>query len=335
MKFGPAFKVMIILIAVFLVASFFFLLEDIVPASTPVPAPGSEQAQKIIPLFPVFAETDSEKELIFYPQLPAPGDFMIVEAGPLSDEVEVELAIDFPGSISHLYRLGGLLYAVVAISYNTEPGSYSLIIRAGNEEQGSDILSADILISDKEFLTSQFSMPASRTEGWTAERLAEDREKVRLARETTEPYPLWTERFINPLEGRITSEYGAIRIINQNPPRRHSGIDIATEEGEPIIAPNRGVVRLSEFLLSGGYTVIIDHGMGLSSTYMHLHELAVKTGEVVERGEKIGTVGMTGYATGPHLHWEVNIGQVPVNPEQLLDNELLWIPPAYVMQKIN
>jgi murein DD-endopeptidase MepM/ murein hydrolase activator NlpD len=63
---------------------------------------------------------------------------------------------------------------------------------------------------------------------------------------------------------------------------------------------------------------------------MHLETIAVEAGQRVNRGEEIGTVGMTGYATGPHLHWEVNIGQTPVNPLQLTDNDLLWVAPAYV-----
>ncbi len=294
---------------------------------------GAEQARMVTLYVPSSGGTPGE-ELLYHPAAPAPGDFLIVEAGPLPEDSNAELLFDFPGEVSEQYRPGNLFYAIVAVSYETEPGIYSLeLITDPGEGAGSD-LQAEIIIADKDFRVSYFSMPPGTTAGWTADRLAEDREKVRRARETTEPYPLWLQRFITPLEGRISSGYGAIRIIDGNPPRRHSGIDIVADEGEPIIAPNRGIVRLSEFLLSGGYTVIIDHGMGLSSTYMHLHEIAVAEGQVIERGEEIGTVGMTGYATGPHLHWEINIGQLPVNPGQLVDNDLLWIPPAYTVEKI-
>ncbi len=330
MNYRTGIKLFYLIVAIFLVAGSFFLLRE----AGSKPATGLPASQEAPPDNLPVTETSAVKELIFYPRSPAPGDFIIVEAGPLDKDVNAELVIDFPGNISRYYHLGGILYAVVAISYNTTPGSYNLEVYIDNGEAESSTLSAEFTITDKEFRTSQFTMPPSRTEGWTAERLAEDREKVRLARENTEPYPLWLERFIIPLEGRVTSEYGAVRIINQNPPRRHAGIDIATDEGEPIIAPNRGIVRLAEFLLSGGYTVIIDHGLDLSSTYMHLHTLSVEEGDLVERGDKIGTVGMTGYATGPHLHWEVNIGQTPVNPEQLMANELLWIPPAYAAEII-
>lgn len=283
-----------------------------------------------LPIYDPFAD----QELIFYPKNPAPGDFVIVEAGPAgrSGEDGLELLLDFNGTVSDFYRVGNLIYAIVGICYTTEPGRYSLTLEPVSAASSKAGLEAAIDITVKDFSLSRFSMPPGTTAGWTAARLAEDREKVRIAREATEPHPLWVQTFVPPLEGRITSEYGAIRIINNNPPRRHSGIDLGAEEGTPVFSPNRGLVRLAEFLLSGGNTVIIDHGMGLSSTYMHLENIAVEVGHMVERGELIGTVGMTGYATGPHLHWEVNIGQRPVNPEQLMQNELLWIPPAYVQQ---
>lgn len=291
---------------------------------------GTGEAKFITPFFASETSLESEIQIVHYPELPAPGDFLIIEAGPVDNSTLYELKFDFPGTASGVYQSGGLLYAIIAISCDTEPGTYNLTLNSDDPDtSGREIPEIILVIAAKEFSLSRFSVPAERTEGWTAARLAEDREKVRLARETTEPHPLWMNRFISPLEGRITSDYGAIRIINNNPPRRHSGLDIGADGGTPIIAPNSGIVRLAEFLLSGGNTVIIDHGMDLSSTYMHLDTIAVEKGQNIARGELIGTVGMTGYATGDHLHWEVNIGQHAVNPEQLVDNDLLWVPPAY------
>ncbi len=331
MKYFILQRLFFVFIALFLVTSALFLLGD----SEQAVLPESIEPLKITPYLLSASEVTghAQSELIFYPQNPAPGDFIIIEAGPLSSAVQAQLQFDFSGAISEYYRLGNMVYAVAAIYYETEPGIYTLELIDGSGQSEEKIAASEIVVTEKDFHFSSFSMPASRTEGWTAQRLAEDREKTRLARDTTEPYPLWHGSFINPVEGRISSTYGAIRVINQNPPRRHSGIDIAVEEGTPIYATNRGLVRLSDFLLSGGNTVIIDHGLGLSSTYMHLYTLDVEEGAMVERGQEIGTVGMTGYATGPHLHWEVNIGQTPVNPEQLFDNDLQLIPPAYVKEK--
>lgn len=296
----------------------------------PGPDATSGPDQNSFPIYISKAEPSADDQVIIHPRDPEPGDFLVIEASPVAGEAEVEVEFDFPGAASDFYRVGNLLYTIIGVSYDSEPGSFEITIRAENPGTINKTLKATVVLAEKEFQTARFSMPTRVTEGWTAERLAEDREKIKEARETSEPHPLWLNRFVLPLEGRVTSEYGAIRIINNNPPRRHAGIDIAEETGTPIVATNRGIVRLADHLLSGGKTVIIDHGIGLSSTYMHLDSMAVAEDQTVERGEKIGTLGMTGYATGPHLHWEVNLGSAPVNPEQLLNDDLLWIPPAYV-----
>ncbi len=315
-----------LVLAFFFVSTALFFFQDaevaIGPSNTPI--------NMIIPFLATEPGLALESKIVLYPETPAPGDFLIVEAGPFPENEAVEIEFEFSGVISNHYQAGSMLYAIIAISPDLEPGTYQLKITGATITADDKNLQKPVVIAAKEFHTSYFTMPPERTEGWTAERLAEDREKIRLARDTTEPHPLWLKTFVNPLEGRISSLYGAIRFINNNPPRRHSGLDIAAAEGSPIIAPNNGIVRLAEDLLSGGNTVIIDHGIGLSSTYMHLYSMAVVEGQTVERGDLIGTVGMTGYATGPHLHWEVNIKQTAVNPEQLLQNDLLWFAPAYV-----
>jgi len=286
--------------------------------------------RKITPYFATEEGQSAPLEIYVYPENPSPGDFLLVEAGPVDGNKSFFIDFDFLGEITGYYQAGGLLYTIIAISCDAEVDSYNLELKEGNAQSpGNRLARSTLTLAEKEFPLSRFSMPAERTEGWTTERLAEDREKVRQARASSEPFPLWEGFFLSPLVGRITSEYGAIRIINDNPPRRHAGIDIGAPEGEPVVTPNHGIVRLAEFLLSGGNTVIIDHGMGLSSTYMHLHTIDVNVGSKVEKGQQIGTVGMTGYATGTHLHWEVNIDQAPVNPQQLLGNDLLWVPSVY------
>jgi murein DD-endopeptidase MepM/ murein hydrolase activator NlpD len=291
--------------------------------------------QQVKYIEPYAIQSSTEPQIYFYPENPYPGDFLVIEAAPVEMNNAVTIEFSFPGTISDYYRFGENLFIVAGISYDTEPGLYTVTIKNTADEDSNILVIADLNIGAKDFHVSRFSVPPSTTVGWTAERLAEDREKTRIARETTEPYPLWLQKFVLPTEGRISSEYAAIRYINDNPPRRHNGIDIAADEGVPVVAANRGIVRLAEFLLSGGNTVIIDHGLNLSSTYMHLETLTISAGQTVERGEQIGTVGMTGYASGPHLHWELNIGHAPVNPMQLLDNDLLWIPPAYVREMLN
>ncbi|CAN5475216.1 M23 family metallopeptidase [soil metagenome] len=115
----------------------------------------------------------------------------------------------------------------------------------------------------------------------------------------------WREQFMWPAVGRISGLFGSQRIYKGEPGSYHSGVDIAQPTGTPVLAPADGVVILAAdhpFTLEGNL-LMIDHGMGLNSAFLHLSRIDVHVGERVQRGEQIGAVGMTGRATGPHLHW--------------------------------
>ena len=114
----------------------------------------------------------------------------------------------------------------------------------------------------------------------------------------------WQQDFIWPVKGRISGRFGRQRIYRGEPGSYHSGIDIAQPTGTPFVAPADGVVVLARtgFSLEGGL-IIIDHGAGLNSAYLHAAKIHVEEGQSVRQGEHIGDVGSTGRSTGPHLHW--------------------------------
>ncbi len=317
-----------LLMAIFLLSSSLFLLRQPDQGKEVPPETKAEISRCFYQPRQAWVE---EVEMSWSPLKPAPGDFLVLQAGPLDSKTEVSLEFAFPGTLSEEYRTDRHYFAIVAISYDTEPGLYAFSIESYRQEQDEAeriSLQDEIAIAAKDFSVQRFTMPPDRTAGWTEEQLAEDREKLRQAWEETMPYPLWTKSFSPPTnEGWVSSEFAAIRYINNHPARRHHGIDIAANQGTPVMAINHGIVRLADFLLSGGNTVIIDHGIGLSSGYMHLDTVIVEEGAFVEKEEIIGTVGMTGYATGPHLHWELRVGQTPVNPDQAMDDDLLLIAP--------
>ena len=109
-----------------------------------------------------------------------------------------------------------------------------------------------------------------------------------------------------PVTGRISGVFGSQRILNGNPRQPHYGIDIAAPQGTPIQAPASGLVTLVKDLYFSGWTVIINHGLGLNSSFLHLDQVGVNTGDSVTRGDNIGTVGSTGRSTGPHLDWRLD-----------------------------
>lgn len=122
-----------------------------------------------------------------------------------------------------------------------------------------------------------------------------------------------------PVYGPVSSPFGLTRFFNQQPRRPHSGIDIAAPKGSPIKAPKSGKVIATGHYFFNGNTVIVDHGQGLISMFCHLDSINVETGYTLDRGEQLGTVGQTGRATGPHLHWSVNLNNVRVDPMLFLD----------------
>ena len=124
-----------------------------------------------------------------------------------------------------------------------------------------------------------------------------------------------------PVEGITTGVYGSQRILNGKPRRPHFGIDIAAKKGTIIKNSNNGEVLLSEknLFFTGG-TIIIDHGHGVITIYSHLNEIFVKKGDLVKRGEGIGTVGSTGRSTGPHLDFRIYCNNVPVDPDLILSS---------------
>ncbi|BBB22883.1 M24/M37 family peptidase [Abyssogena phaseoliformis symbiont OG214] len=129
---------------------------------------------------------------------------------------------------------------------------------------------------------------------------------------------LFNGQFIRPVKGVITSPFGLKRFYNGQPRRAHTGLDFAGNIGTPIHVPANGKVILIGHFFFNGNTVFIDHGQGLISVYIHMNKYSVKQGQLVKQGDKIGTIGQTGRATGAHLHWGVYLNQTTVNPNLLL-----------------
>ena len=126
----------------------------------------------------------------------------------------------------------------------------------------------------------------------------------------------WRQTFIWPSKGRISGMFGSQRIYKGEPGSYHSGVDIAGGSGTYFVAPADGVVTLAAdkpFSLEGNL-LMIDHGMGLNSAFLHASEILVTEGQEVKRGEPIGRIGATGRATGPHLHWSMKWNNARIDP---------------------
>ncbi len=148
------------------------------------------------------------------------------------------------------------------------------------------------------------------------ERIRAEAAMVRKAREKDSDLEFFHQDFVWPASGRISGVYGSQRIYNGKPGNPHFGVDIAASTGSPVIAPASGIVTLvhEDMFYSGG-TLVIDHGFGLSSTFIHLHSVLVKEGQQVRQGDLIAEIGASGRATGPHLDWRLNWYQERLDPQ--------------------
>lgn len=157
------------------------------------------------------------------------------------------------------------------------------------------------------------------------ERIRQEAAMVAAARARRDPRTDYIDGFGWPAAGRISGVYGSQRILNGEPRRPHYGLDIAAPTGSPVYAPADGIVTMvhPDMYYSGG-TVVLDHGQGLSSTFLHLSRTLVEAGATVRKGELIAEIGATGRASGPHLDWRMNWLDRRVDPQLLLKGE----PPA-------
>ena len=137
-------------------------------------------------------------------------------------------------------------------------------------------------------------------------RIESDQAAVAKARQKTATTGDFWQGIDWPVTGQISGVFGSQRILNGNPRQPHYGIDIAAPRGTPIQAPASGLVTLVKDLYFSGWTVIINHGLGLNSSFLHLDHVVINTGDSVSRGDIIGTVGSTGRSTGPHLDWRLD-----------------------------
>ncbi|WAJ68997.1 M23 family metallopeptidase [Catenovulum adriaticum] len=148
------------------------------------------------------------------------------------------------------------------------------------------------------------------------DRISKENGEIWLARNQESNKTAFLQNFIWPAKGRISGVYGSRRIFNGVPKRPHFGLDVAAPTGTQVVAPADGEITVAhkDMFYSGG-TLILDHGYGLSSTFIHLSKLHVKKGDTVSQGDLIGEIGQSGRATGPHLDWRINWYQIRLDPQ--------------------
>lgn len=177
-----------------------------------------------------------------------------------------------------------------------------------------------IRIVEKEYPVQHLTLPEAMVTPprEVLDRITRERESIVAALNTLTPDKYWSGDFVRPVPGSVSSPFGVRRFMNDEPRAPHRGVDLRGAEGTPVQAVDAGRVILTGDFYYGGQTVIIDHGLGVHTVYMHLSKIQVNMGDMVARGDQVGLVGMTGRATGPHLHLGVYILGQAVDPVPLV-----------------
>jgi len=230
------------------------------------------------------------------------------------------------GSITGLRGVSALRFAhlerswvaLIPVSYNNQPGDYPIALTITDHKGRTHEATLTITVETSTFTTSSQYLQLSPAINSlrTPDKIAEDAAKTAAAKAAPALEPLWTGPFVQPVESdKVTTEFGHGRYINGVFQGRHSGIDWGSVgTGAPVIAANSGKVVLATMLHASGNTVMIDHGLGLFSSYLHLSAIEVAVGDMVAAGDLIGLTGSTGVSTGPHLHFTLWVGDVATNP---------------------
>jgi lysostaphin len=235
-----------------------------------------------------------------------------------SDAAENEFTVTIGTRTYPMFKASATTYETFwGVSAVGRPGSYDLLIKHAG---GSRVLGTyTVVVSSRAFPFENVSLPEEKA------KLAQDpafdasQEKIIAALSTVSPQRFWEGPFDMPAQGRRTTIYGMRRTINKTMAwPYHRGWDIAAPRGTPVKAANAGRVLVAERFPVDGRAVIVDHGQGVLTIYMHLSAFNVAAGAMVKKGDRLGNMGSDGFSTGPHVHWGVYVFGEPVDPQDWL-----------------
>jgi Peptidase family M23 len=215
-------------------------------------------------------------------------------------------------------------YALAGVPVEASPGRYDLAIKESINGGNSSVTFVKIKVAAAAYpkITIQVAKQFTEPDPEQLRQIAADKDVKQKTFAAETPERLWTGPFLPPVSAPISDVFGTARVINQEVQSRHLGLDYGVPAGTAVHAVNHGTVLLARPLFFEGNCVVIDHGQGLMSLYLHLSEFSVKEGDEVGPGQLIGLSGGTGRATGPHLHLAVRWQGVYLDPAILLKMQL-------------
>lgn len=256
--------------------------------------------------------TQAEPSLDLRPVRVRPGDAFLVTVREAAEAPAGTLG-DRP---LLFYPIAGGFRALAALPVETRPGEVAVEVRVN----GGPALHAALPVDEPHFAETEIAVAPRFVEPPPEARRRMRRDQAAFNKAFDQPFgpPLFRGPFAWPLEAELTGHFGDKRVFNGKKESQHYGDDLSGAEGAPIAAANDGKVVLVRDCYASGRSVVLSHGAGLFTVYFHLSRFGVKTGADVRRGDRIGLVGKTGRATGPHLHFGTKVGGLYVDPESIL-----------------
>jgi hypothetical protein len=232
-----------------------------------------------------------------------------------------ELSVDFMEQQPQFFPTqDGSYIAALGARPSFAAGDYPLSVNVTVNGKPTALTGSLHLVAGK-FLHESIDMPvatSAKVMGRTEAQKAAEQEEIVSTVTRVEPELYEKGALVKPVEGRLTSPFYITRKFSDGNAESHNGVDYAAPEGTPIVADGAGIVRLAREHIARGKFVCIDHGRGWFSILQHMSEIDVEEGQMVEKGQQVGKVGMTGYANGDHLHWEMRLNRWCVDPRQFL-----------------
>ena len=255
----------------------------------------------------------------WHPAKPRIGDAALLRLRGAAEGATVEGTVD--GRPLVFFPYAGGHAALVGVDLEVKPGMNPwqlAVVETGGDPRTTK---GTVQLRARSFPVQRLSLPSRMVDldPETERRAVEEGARLQMLYRTITPERLWHGAFTRPVGGAEPGTgFGSRRIINGKPRMPHGGADYAAPTGTPVVAVNSGRVALVGDFFFPGRLLAIDHGLGLYTLYFHLESVAVSQGDPVERGQTIGTVGATGRATGPHLHFGVHVAGARIDPATLL-----------------
>ena len=259
-------------------------------------------------------------DLAVSPQTPSQGRTFTAQI--TSDSI-VSADLIFCGKLIRFYGTKGDLSAIAGVNVFTQTGWQPLRITATDESGNTVTEDFKIKIKKSVFPFDKLLFPPGKQGRLVASKIKTDQDELAEVLKTESQRRLWTGKFLMPIKGRVTSAFGAYRLYNGKRLGDHRGTDIGGNPvGAKIKVANSGVVIFSKPMPTIGSVIVIDHGQGVNSIYMHMSKTLVSVGEKVIKGQVIGKIGNTGLSTGPHLHFGMSIHDTRVDPLEWVSKDI-------------